>query len=46
LVGRDGGITELIWVKREPVSFFKWDWTDRNRLIGFKKFVPARRRRT
>src|SRR3954451_10182148 len=37
LVGRDGGISEVIWVERERDSFCKRDWTGRNRLIRLNK---------
>jgi hypothetical protein len=35
-------IMEVIWGKREGIYFAKGDWTGRNSLIRFDKFVFAR----
>jgi hypothetical protein len=37
LVGRDGGTSEVICVRREAKYFFKWDWTAQITLIRFNK---------
>ena len=44
LVGRDGGISELIWLGHERKYFRNWDWTAQIRLIRLKKFGSARSR--
>jgi hypothetical protein len=40
-VGRDSGDMKVIWAFGKPEYFLQWDWTDRNSLIGFKKFVSS-----
>jgi hypothetical protein len=35
----------VIWVRREPIYFCKWDWTTQITLIRFNKIAPWRRRR-
>jgi hypothetical protein len=43
-VGWDGGLIDLIWVKREREYIFNEDWTGKITLISKEKFFPARRR--
>ena len=42
-VGETAGVIEMIWVWRERIYFFRWDWTDSIRLIWLNKLHGARR---
>jgi hypothetical protein len=44
--GGTAGDIEVIWVRREWESFWKWGWTGQIRLIRFDKFRRARKRRS